>query len=71
MKHQIKKQKQFIDYEVKYFNGVAPKKEDVIEAGRSKTLFVKVKFKDNITAADLPGTAQRLDLSYNIVYVEK
>ncbi len=65
------RQKQFIDYEVKYINGAAPKKEDVIEAGRSKTLFVKVKFKDNITAADLPGTAQRLDLSYNIVYVEK
>lgn len=66
------RQKRYLEYSVKYKNGNTPSKDDTLDAGQRRTVTVIVKFKDNITnAADLPHESETLNLSYQVVFVEK
>lgn len=66
------RQKKYLEYSVKYKNGKTPSKNDTLNAGERRTVTVLVKFKDNLTnAADLPHESETLNLSYQIVFVEK
>lgn len=64
-------QKKYIDYYVKYTNGDEIKKEDTLDAAEKKKVTVMLKFRDDIPKEDLPEVSSALDLSYQIVYVEK
>ena len=66
------RQKQNLNYTVSYKDGTEIKVGDYLNAGETKTITVFIKFRDdNITAEDLPDTAQDLKLSYQMLYVEK
>lgn len=64
-------QKRYLEYKISYIDGTVPKKDEVLNDKTTKKLLVQIKFKDDITAADLPKDYQDLNLSYQIIYVEK
>ncbi len=63
-------QKKYLDYTVTYINGVAVEKNDKLAAGETKTLKVRLEFKEDVNAADLPTDAQTINLSYSMNYVQ-
>ena len=63
-------QKKYLDYTVTYINGAAVEKNDKLAAGETKTLKVKLEFKTDVAAADLPQDAEAISLSYSINYVQ-
>jgi hypothetical protein len=63
-------QKKYLDYTVTYINGAAVEKNDKLAAGETKTLKVRLEFKEDVNAADLPTDAQTINLSYSINYVQ-
>ena len=63
-------QKKYLDYTVTYINGALVGKYDKLAAGETKTIKVKLKFKTDVAAADLPKNAETIDLSYSINYVQ-
>lgn len=65
------KQKKYLEYEIKYEDGTVPKKDEVLERGTIKNLIVEIRFKEDLTASDLPSSYQDLNLSYKLIYVEK
>jgi len=65
------RQKQYLDYKVKYQNGNTISTGDTLLAGQRKTVTIWLKFKDDIEKEDLPDTDQTLSLKYQVLYVEK
>ena len=66
------RQMKYLNYIVSYKDGTEIKVGDSLNAGETKTITVFIKFKDDdITAEDLPDTAQDLKLSYQMLYIEK
>ena len=65
------RQKQYLDYTIKYQNGNTIARGDSLLAGQRKTVTVWLKFKDDIEKEDLPDTDQTLSLKYQVLYVEK
>ncbi len=63
-------QSRFLDYTVTYADGTLIKEKDLLKATTKDTVKVKVKYKDDITAADLPGEDQYLELQLNLIYVQ-
>ena len=61
----------YLDYSVTYINGNGINKNDVLKVGESKSILVKVEYKKDITASDLPTEAEELNLDLNINYKEK
>ena len=65
-------QRRYLDYSVKYIDGKTPSVGDTRNAGERKTVTVTVKFKDDLNSvADLPQGGEVLNLTYQILYVEK
>lgn len=65
------RQKRYLEYSVLYEDGKSINVNDTLLAGEIKTVTVLVRFLEDLNAEDLPSTAQTLDLSYQIIYVEK
>lgn len=65
------RQKRYLEYSVLYEDGKSINVNDTLLAGETKTVTVLVRFLEDLNAEDLPSTAQTLDLSYQIIYVEK
>ena len=63
-------QKKYLDYTVTYINGATVEKNDKLAAGETKTLKVRLEFKKDVAAADLPQDAETINLSYSINYVQ-
>ena len=59
-----------VDYEVKYTNGNPVNINDLLNAGSTKTIRVKVYYKEDIDEDDLPDDPIDLDLSYDLQYVQ-
>lgn len=60
----------YINYTVTYSDGTAVKAGDTIAAGATKTLKVRVMYDTNVTASQLPTSAQTLSLKYSMTYVQ-
>ena len=60
----------YTNYNVTYSNGKAIGANDKLAAGETKTLKVKVEFDKNITSNQLPTTAQPLNLTFAMNYVQ-
>ena len=60
----------YVNYTVTYSDGTAVKAGDTIAAGASKVLKVKVAYDTNVTASQLPTSAQTLNLTYSMNYVQ-
>ena len=64
-------QQAYLDYTITYVNGAAVEQYDKLAAGETKTLTVRLAFKQDIDPEDLPETAQNgISLSYTANYVQ-
>ena len=63
-------QAKYTEFSVTYLDGTAINVKDKLGAGESLPLKVVVRYKDDITAADLPSSNQTLSLSMTLTYVQ-
>lgn len=64
-------QQEYLEYTITYVNGAAVEQYDKLAAGETKTLTIKLLFKEDVDPADLPSTAQNgISLSYSANYVQ-
>ena len=63
-------QEKYLDYTVTYSDGAVIEQYDTLAAGATETLKVRVEFKRDITANDLPATADQITLTYASEYVQ-
>lgn len=59
---------EYLQYEVKYADGLAVHENHLLESGATETYRVRVAFKRDIDASQLPSSAQTLNLSFSVVY---
>ena len=59
-----------IDYSIKYIGGAPVNVDDILNTGRSKKIRVRVFYKDNINASDLPSSNINLNLTYTLQYIQ-
>ena len=64
-------QRRYIDYTIKYKDGKEPSEGDKLDASERRTVTVIVKYKEDLNQEDLPAYDQTLNLTYQIIYVEK
>ena len=60
----------YLEYSVTYSDGIAIQNNHLLEAGKSETYKVRVGYKKDISATDLPSTEQTLNLSFSVTYVQ-
>ena len=63
-------QAKYTEFSVTYLDGTAINVKDKLGAGESLPLKVVVRYKDDITATDLPSSDQTLSLSLTLTYVQ-
>lgn len=64
-------QKRYLSYEIEYADGSPISIDDLLYNGERKTIIISLKFKEDITADDLPEKQDNIKLNYQIYYVEK
>ena len=65
------RQKRYLEYSVTYEDGTPIKIDDTLLKGETKTVTVLLRFLEDLNAEDLPAYPEKLDLLYQIIYVEK
>ena len=60
----------YLDYVVAYSDGVAIEQNHLLEAGKTETYKVRVHFKDETTASQLPDTADNFVFKFSVAYVQ-
>ena len=60
----------YLDYKVTYSDGVAIAPKHLLASNTEETFKVRLEFKKDITANDLPATAETLNLNFQINYVQ-
>ena len=63
-------QQKYLTYTVTYSDGATISTKDYLKKGTSETIRVRVRFKDDLTATDLPSSAETLNLTATLVYVQ-
>ncbi|MBQ2639342.1 MAG: hypothetical protein IJF92_01060 [Bacilli bacterium] len=63
-------QKVYTTYTATYSDGTTVSANDKLAAGASKTIKVRVEYKTDITASQLPTTAQNVTLTYAMNYIQ-
>ena len=63
-------QKKYLTYTVTYSDGATISTKDYLKKGTSETIRVRVRFKDDLSATDLPSSAETLNLTATFVYVQ-
>ena len=64
-------QKKIFEFKVTYTDtGDVLKDGDLLPAGKTKNITINIRFKDDITEADLPKESQTINLSYQITYTQ-
>ena len=63
-------QQKYLDYTVTYADGTAISTNDAIHAGRSVTIKIRVEYKKNISADDLPDEDVTFNSSYGMTFVQ-
>ncbi len=61
-------QKKYVDYTVTYSDGTAIASGDKLAAGSTKDVKVRIAYKTDVNAEDLPDTNQTLNLVYGMSY---
>ena len=61
-------QAKYLDYTVNYSDGVALAEKQLLKSNQSETLKIRVAFKKDITAADLPTADSTLNLNFSLTY---
>ena len=63
-------QQKYLTYTVTYSDGATISTKDYLKKGTSETIRVRVRFRDDLTSADLPSSAETLNLTATFVYVQ-
>ena len=63
-------QKKYLNYIVEYQNGEAITTKQIVSKNSYVRLLVKVEFRKDITASDLPTTSETLNLAFTVNYVQ-
>ena len=63
-------QQKYLTYTVTYGDGATISTKDYLKKGTSETIRVRVRFRDDLTATDLPSSAETLNLTATLVYVQ-
>lgn len=63
-------QQKYLTYTVTYGDGATISTKDYLKKGTSETIRVKVRFKEDLASADLPTSAETLNLTATLVYVQ-
>ena len=63
-------QKRYIDFKVTYDTGEEVTQGDILNSETTKNLTIKIEFKKDIEASDLPSNAQQINLSYKLDFVQ-
>ena len=63
-------QQKYLTYTVTYGDGATISTKDYLKKGTSETIRVRVKFRDDLSATDLPSSAETLNLIATLVYVQ-
>lgn len=63
-------QQKYLTYTVTYGDGATISTKDYLKKGTSETIRVRVRFKDDLSATDLPSSAETLNLTATFVYVQ-
>ena len=63
-------QAKYLNYIVEYQNGEAISNKQLVEANSYVRLKVKVEFRKDITASDLPTTSETLNLAFTVNYIQ-
>ena len=61
-------QAKYLDYTVTYDSGLELAQNQILKSGNSEYLRVKVAFKKDVTASDLPTTDSTLNLNFSLAY---
>ena len=61
-------QAKYLDYTVTYSDGVALAEKQLLKSNQSETLKVRISFKTDLTAADLPTSDATLNLNFSLAY---
>ena len=61
-------QAKYLDYTVTYDSGLSLAQNQILKAGNSEYLRVKVAFKKDVTASDLPTSDSTLNLNFSLSY---
>ncbi len=62
----LERHKRYLEYTVTYQDGTEIKINDIIKANTKKTVYVKLRMKEDIEAEDLPNEEEQIDLSLQI-----
>ena len=60
----------YLEYSVTYNGGITPTTNSLLAAGSSDQYKVRIGFKKDISVSDLPTTAQTLNMSFKVNYVQ-
>ena len=60
----------YLEYSVTYSDGITIKNNHLLESGKTETYKVRVGYKKDISATDLPSTEQTLNLTFSVTYVQ-
>lgn len=63
-------QQKYLTYTVTYGDGATISTKDYLKKGTSETIRVRVRFRDDLTATDLPSSAETLNLIATLTYVQ-
>lgn len=63
-------QQKYLTYTVTYSDGATISTKDYLKKGTSERIRVRVRFKDDLSATDLPSSAETLNLTATFVYVQ-
>lgn len=63
-------QQKYLTYTVTYSDGATTSTKDYLKKGTSETIRVRVRFRDDLTATDLPSSAETLNLTATLTYVQ-
>ena len=58
----------YLEYSVKYADGIEVRENQILAASGSETFKVRIAYKRDIEASQMPETAQTLNLSFAVVY---
>lgn len=63
-------QAKYLNYTVTYSDGATIEQYDRLNSGDTVTLKVRLEYKKNISASDLPATAETISMTYTLNYVQ-
>ena len=63
-------QEKYIEYTATYSDGVELEEKDYLKSGETQNIKVRVKYREDITAAELPTEETTLNLKFQVTYIQ-